>query len=188
MLRMSLLASLAWMVTMSDDVTTAFSAGQPGNSSANPSAKKIGRQIQVDVVVVAFDPSMFHDGAALDLRKLRAFGIQVPESVPSASYPIFGVIKDQQAFHAVLTRAGSQGLARIVAQSSVRALAGQSVSVVAEDKWPKELESVRGYSPRVSPVRTSLNVLPTILADGKILLEVEVEVRQRILNMNVGLL
>jgi Flp pilus assembly secretin CpaC len=184
MLHTSLMVSLAWLVTMPGDVT-AFSAGQPGNSSATPSAKKVGQQIQVDVLVAAFDPSMFHDGAALDLRKLREFGIQVPESVPSASYPIFGVIKDERAFLGVLTRSGSKGLARIVAKSSVRTPAGQPVSVVAEDKWPKQPESARGSSPRVSPVRTSLNVLPTILADGKILLEVEVEVRQRILNISV---
>ena len=118
--------------------------------------------VQVDVVV-----------AIIDVDKMRKSGFSLPDTLPI----LLSARRDPRAFVDSLPALKKQGMVKLLVRPSVRTLSRKAAFCSGGGQIPCLIDSPEGSKLGRIPC-VGVNVVPTVLDNGKILVEVSVDVNR----------
>ena len=142
------------------------------------------RQIQLDVVIARVERAK---APALLLEGRRTVHLKVHATPQRATKPFAAVVADASGHLASLKLLESKGMAKILAQPRLVTMSGRQASLVDGDEQMVPVPEGGGsVGVQFEVIGTTLNVLPTVMSDGRIRLEVGADITPLSLGKNAA--
>jgi Flp pilus assembly secretin CpaC len=146
-----------------------LSANQYAAGPATP------QQVEVEVLV-----------AQLRRAKIPYARIQIPEALPDGRTSFSALVRDRKAFVGFLNAAAASGAAKILAEPCICTVSGKAKGIVEQINRKSRARFPLLHASHIFPVRIAITVLPTILDNGKIQLEIEAEISKLVDSVVLG--